>query len=185
MTGPLPAGMIGYRGDDDVVLRLALFELWKSRCHMCDQPQLFGNTHIDHIIPQKTTDQELRDLITQHGLPTDFHLHRPSNLALICSNDNKRKGARLLPLHSRAMTDLLDFASRHAAEVERLVRAHASANGVARNLIRSPPRTYMNRRPATRSCGTVRRSCSTRVQSGCSRNLGIPASCPARYLLMA
>ncbi|WP_326553389.1 hypothetical protein [Micromonospora sp. NBC_01813] len=40
MTGPLLIGEVGYRSKDDVVLRRALYEVWKSRFAFCTRPTL-------------------------------------------------------------------------------------------------------------------------------------------------
>jgi hypothetical protein len=156
MTSYLPAGEVGYRGHDDVVLRLALFELWKSQCHMCEQPKLFADTEIDHIIPRTILATRLPDLILQHGLAADFHVDRPANLALICRSCNRNKSDRVL-LGARSMTNLLETARRHAAEVDRRVREHATVNALTRGLIgaatadtRDPQtrRSYLRHAPA-------------------------------------
>ena len=130
MTGPLPKGEIGYRGHDDVVLRGALYEVWNSICVSCGLPQKFTDTHIDHLIPRTVTGAGLLDLVRFHTLPTDFHIHRPANLALICQTCNTKKGNRLLKTLSMTLT--LGTARSHATEVVRLVQEHVTARKVAR-----------------------------------------------------
>lgn len=132
MTGPLRPGEVGYRGKDDVVLRGALYEVWKSRCAFCTRPKAFYEVEIDHVIAKTTTIAGLRELIDFHTLPADFHLHRPANLAPICGRCNKDKSNR--NLKARSITYLLDDAGNHVPEVIRLVREHVTARKVAKGL---------------------------------------------------
>ncbi|MFJ6950842.1 HNH endonuclease [Micromonospora aurantiaca (nom. illeg.)] len=133
MTRPLRPGEIGYRGTDDVVLRGALYEVWKSRCAFCTRPQAFYETQIDHVIAKTTTTAELQELIDFHGLTVDFHLHRPGNLVLICTTCNTKKGKR--NLQARSISLLLDEARSYTSEVDRLTREHVTARKVAKGLI--------------------------------------------------
>ncbi|GAB1639639.1 hypothetical protein KRMM14A1259_00620 [Krasilnikovia sp. MM14-A1259] len=127
---------VRYRvGAANDVLRQALSEVWNRRCHACEEPLLFTETEIDHIIPRTTTPGDLADLITQHGLASDFDLDRPANLAPICRPCNGRKSNRRL-LHARSTTTLLDIAKAHAPEVVRRVNSHHTTNTVARDLNR-------------------------------------------------
>ena len=134
MTGPLPADAIGYRNGDNTALRWALFQVWKQCCYSCKEPQIFGNTEIDHIIPRATDPDELQRLIDAHGLDVDFHIDRPANLAPICRRCNSMKSNRNL-LHALVTTAVLARAKDRAPEVERRYRAYHSANDVAKGLI--------------------------------------------------
>jgi len=136
MKQPLSPGEVGYHDGDNAVLRLMLFEIWKSRCYWCKKPKTFQDTQIDHIVPRTTGAARLQQLIDMHGLPADFHVDRPANLAPICGpcNNEKSNGNYLkTPL----VTTKLQRAQRHEAEVVRRVRAHATANTVARDLTRA------------------------------------------------
>jgi hypothetical protein len=113
-----------------------LFEVWKSQCYWCKRPKTFQDIQIDHIVPRATGAARLQQLIEMHGLPADFHVDRPANLAPICGpcNIEKSSGNYLIaPL----VTAKLRRAQRHEAEVVRRVRAHATANTVARDLTRA------------------------------------------------
>ncbi|MEU7779129.1 HNH endonuclease [Micromonospora parva] len=134
MTGQLSLGAISYRNGDNTVLRWALFQVWKQRCYCCREPQIFGNTEIDHIIPRTTEPDELLKLIRDHGLDDDFHLDRPANLALICATCNREKSNRNL-LRALVTVNHLVTAKNHAAEVERHYRAYHLAGDVAKGLI--------------------------------------------------
>jgi hypothetical protein len=137
MKKPLARGEIGYRGSDDVELRFALYQVWKSRCHICDEPQLFEDTQIDHIIHDTVSAARLQELIPLHGLPNNFHLHRPPNLALACGPCNGRKSDRAGLLHTGKTGIVLDQARQHAPEVERLIRSRKTAGVVSRGLIQA------------------------------------------------
>lgn len=132
-TGPLPIGEVGYRDGNNVVLRTALYEVWRTTCHSCGRARLFAETQIDHLIPRTVDPATLQKLIDFHGLDADFHVDRPANLALICGRCNNRKRDRILMTTS--LTVILDIARHRSAEVVRRVRAHATAREVARGLI--------------------------------------------------
>ncbi|MEU1232560.1 HNH endonuclease [Micromonospora aurantiaca] len=135
MTRRLPRGEVGY-GRDGPKLHTALFEVWDGRCHSCWQSKLFIDTQVDHIIPRGISDADLREAIRRHGLPADFHVDRPRNLALICGDCNRKKSNRVFP-QARSYTELLDTALKHEREVIRLVRQQATANAVAKSLTRA------------------------------------------------
>ncbi|WP_326557141.1 hypothetical protein [Micromonospora sp. NBC_01796] len=132
-SGPLPAGEVGYCGSDDKVLRGALFDVWNTVCSSCEQPQVFTETQIEHLIPRTVDPDMLQDLIEYHGLAPDFHVDRPANLSVICVPCNGRKRDRIL--HTLGMTTILHIAEERSREVIRRVHGHASARQVARSLM--------------------------------------------------
>ncbi|BCY10957.1 HNH endonuclease [Actinoplanes sp. L3-i22] len=134
MIGRLPADEVGYRhGGDNVVLRTALYEVWRNTCHSCRQAKDFADTQIDHVIPHTVDPDTLRYLIEFHGLDAGFHVDRPANLALICGPCNIAKRDR--NLQTLSLTITLDRAREHSPEVIRRVHTHTSANDVARGLV--------------------------------------------------
>ncbi|WP_203813561.1 HNH endonuclease, partial [Paractinoplanes tereljensis] len=127
-TGTEPSGNLGvddvrYRRGDNAVLRSALIEQWNARCYWCEQPTRFTDTQIDHIIPHTVTPDELRDLIQWHGLPAEFDVHAPANLAPICSTCNRKKSDR--KLRAPAVTTQLDQAREKQQRLIAYVRAAA------------------------------------------------------------
>ncbi|GHJ47108.1 hypothetical protein Cs7R123_44500 [Catellatospora sp. TT07R-123] len=136
MTGPLPPGVIGYRGGDNTPLRWSLFKAWDERCYSCGRPLTFPEVEIDHIIPRDTDPNRLADLIKLHGLHDDFHVDRPANLAPACSHCNSRKSNRDL-LAALITTTLLDAATGHAAKVERHARSYPSASAIAKAFVKA------------------------------------------------
>ena len=117
---------VRYRpGGDNGVLRSALIEQWNARCYWCEEPTRFTDTQIDHIIPHTVTADELHDLVQLHGLPADFDVHTPANLAPICSTCNRRKADRKLT--APVVTVQLNRAREKQARVIDYVRAAAHA----------------------------------------------------------
>jgi 5-methylcytosine-specific restriction endonuclease McrA len=82
------------RGGDNLLLRFVLYEQWRQRCYSCDEPQPFAAIDIDHILPRSLSDEDLAHEKRQHGLPADFDLNRPANLAPICKRCNRAKSNR-------------------------------------------------------------------------------------------
>jgi hypothetical protein len=85
-----------YTGKDDQVLRSALWSVWGKKCYWCHSPVEFDVTQIDHIIPRSVSVAVLRRFKTELGLPEDFDLDDPQNLAPICTPCNGAgvKGSR-------------------------------------------------------------------------------------------
>jgi 5-methylcytosine-specific restriction endonuclease McrA len=73
---------------DNSILRSVLYDLWGYKCYFCKRPKDYNDIQIDHIIPQTVTDERLQQLATQFGLPAEFDVHDPRNLAPICSSCN-------------------------------------------------------------------------------------------------
>ncbi|MFI7438208.1 HNH endonuclease [Micromonospora haikouensis] len=120
-------GDVRYRpGGDNGILRHVLFEEWQSRCYWCETPVLFATVEIDHILPHTATDDHLADLIRQHGLPADFDVHAPANLAPICGPCNREKSNNRFP--GTLVTGKLARAAKKQNRVIRRVLAFAAAN---------------------------------------------------------
>ncbi|MCM4083558.1 HNH endonuclease [Paractinoplanes hotanensis] len=117
---------------DNTVLRDALYEAWGRRCHVCLRPKAFQEIQIDHLIAHTTAAADLQRLKQQHGLPDDFDLHAPANLAPACGDCNGQKGIHVLG------PGLLDIRLRKAAtresEVSAAVQSFATTHAVGRSL---------------------------------------------------
>ncbi|MFD3997124.1 HNH endonuclease [Streptomyces sp. NPDC058583] len=86
------AGAVRYRSWGSPVLKLVLHRLWDSRCYRCHRPKDFNDVQIDHIIPRDTDAQRLKKLKAEYGLPHDFDIDGPENLAPICPVCNGPRG---------------------------------------------------------------------------------------------
>ena len=77
------------------LLRFALWQAWGMKCYWCDVPTAYLEVEIDHIVPKGLTQGDLQRVLTDYGLPADFDLHDPKNLAPICDpcNGRGRKGS--------------------------------------------------------------------------------------------
>lgn len=119
-------------GGDNAVLCDALYEAWGRRCHLCRCPKLFQDIQIDHLIAHTTTAAELQRLKREYGLPPDFEVHGPANLAPACGACNREKGIRVL---GPAQLDLrLQTAATHVSAVAAAVQSFATANKIGRSL---------------------------------------------------
>lgn len=83
------------RGSERRLLRFALWQAWGMKCYWCDVPKTYLEVEIDHIVPKGLKQTELRQALDGYGLPVDFDLHDPKNLAPICDpcNGRGRKGS--------------------------------------------------------------------------------------------
>lgn len=90
--------------------------LWNRRCYWCNEPTSFRYMAVDHIIPRKVTAERLDELKTKFGLPADFEVHRPANLAPICTPCNTKKGSTDYG-HLPALLDHLRRAATVAPQV--------------------------------------------------------------------
>ncbi|WP_160112701.1 HNH endonuclease [Mycobacterium sp. 3519A] len=83
---------IRYRsGGDNGILKLALFDAYRTRCYWCGKPQSdYAAVQIDHIVPSSTKQDDLAK-----WLPPDrvegYDLDAPYNLAPICAPCNLKK----------------------------------------------------------------------------------------------
>ncbi|MFJ5535104.1 HNH endonuclease [Streptomyces sp. NPDC093261] len=105
------ASGVRYGSGDNAVLCWVLFNLWKQRCYWCGRPADFNIIQIDHILPKDAGAKRLEELKIVYGLPADFDINDPQNLAPCCSGCNGPRGKgndeygpvpRLLTLLKRA-----------------------------------------------------------------------------------
>lgn len=150
MGGMRPEDVRYRRSGDNTVLRIVLFDEWRSRCYWCGLPKGFHEIEIDHILPHTITHDGLRSLIEQHGLPDDFTVHAPANLAPICGPCNREKSngefagtlvtgklARARALQDRVILRAVNFDATNAKWIQATVedlRWNAPAEIAARIL---------------------------------------------------
>ncbi|MFE4423731.1 hypothetical protein [Streptomyces sp. NPDC056817] len=132
------AGSVRYRkGGPNTVLRLALWEIWGSKCYWCNTPVLLNSTQIDHIVPQNVSEARLEELKSAYRLPIDFDLHDPRNLAPICTSCNGVEGkgntTHVAPV---VMTRLKYAEKRRSAVIARVLKFGRSGK-VAEHLLQA------------------------------------------------
>ena len=76
--------MSGTASAGTTLLRLIIFQQWQERCYWCEEPKIYVDIQLDHIIAHTVSWKALDELITQHGLLPDFDVHSAANLAPIC-----------------------------------------------------------------------------------------------------
>jgi 5-methylcytosine-specific restriction endonuclease McrA len=83
------------KAGDRRLLRFALWQAWGMKCYWCDTPKSYLEVEIDHIVPKRLSKDDLKQALTNYGLPVDFDLQDPRNLAPICDpcNGPGRKGS--------------------------------------------------------------------------------------------
>ncbi|MDO8122665.1 hypothetical protein Q6346_15255 [Isoptericola sp. b490] len=103
-------------------LRTALYDAWRGSCYWCTRTLQLDQAEIDHIIPQAAVAGS--SLSAAFGLPEDFDVHDPGNLAPICGPCNKAKRALDLtktPVVATRMEEAKRKRSRVIADVEAMV----------------------------------------------------------------
>ncbi|GLZ01718.1 HNH endonuclease signature motif containing protein [Actinoplanes sp. NBRC 103695] len=124
---PEEVGYIPGNATNNAVILMIMRPLWNYRCYWCNEPAEFRQMAVDHIIPRAATSARLTELKTRFGLPADFGVHRPGNLAPICTPCNTRKRNSdygNLP----ALLDHLKHAAVVAPKVVRKVQWFAALN---------------------------------------------------------
>lgn len=124
------------KGGPNGKLRLALWEAWGQKCYWCSKPVEFSIAQIDHIIPKDVSELRLRELRRDYGLPHDFDLHDPQNLAPICPSCNgpENKGNSTYEATGIVKTKL-DRATKRRAVVIAEVRKFGHSGKVAAHLL--------------------------------------------------
>lgn len=121
-------------GGDNGVLRSVLYSAWKFRCYWCKQPQQFPHVDIDHIIAKTTSAAHLQAIIAELGLPDEFDVNDPRNLALICKPCNVEKGAQDFS-HAPVLLSKLKKAERLRAQVIKKVGWFGHSSDIANALL--------------------------------------------------
>lgn len=123
---------IRYGGKDPDVLRSVLHTLYKSRCYWCGKLKDFADIETDHIIPRALKGRALEHTLERFGLPQDFNLNDPANLAPICGRCNGPAGKGNQDLtHLPVVATHLRKAQRLKPEVVRRVREFTNRRGLA------------------------------------------------------
>lgn len=125
-----------YGGKDPDVLRSVLHNLYKSRCYWCGKLKDFVDIEVDHIIPKKLKGRALEKALERLGLPYDFDLNDPANLAPICGRCNGSAGKGSLDMtHLPVVATHLRKAQRHKPEVERRVGEFTNRRELAKAFV--------------------------------------------------
>ena len=120
------------------MLRLVLYNLWGSRCYRCQRPKDFNDIQIDHIIPRHVNSERLRELKRQYGLPRDFEINAPANLAPICSVCNGPRGKGKKEYRARLLEqDQLDRAISLQPKVVEQVLRFGKSRRIADHLLQA------------------------------------------------
>ncbi|MEU8980985.1 hypothetical protein [Streptomyces sp. NPDC048309] len=127
---------VRYGSGNDAVLRWVLYNAWGQRCYWCERPTDFNAIQIDHLLPKDARKNNLDDLKRAYGLPNDFDIHDPANLAPICipCNGRRGKGNRVyaaVPL----ILGRFETAREHRDTVIQQVRTFGASMGIAEHLL--------------------------------------------------
>jgi hypothetical protein len=129
---------VRYGSGDNSVLRYVLHELWSSRCYRCHHPKDFNDIQIDHIIPRHVGPERLRELGRLYGLPRDFDVDSPANLAPICSVCNGPRGKGKKEYRARLLEqDQLDRAIALEPRVVERVLGFGRSGKLAEHLLQA------------------------------------------------
>jgi hypothetical protein len=122
------------KGGDNALLKLALYDLYKTKCYLCGVPQAnFGAVQIDHIVPQSVSNDELPKWVPAANI-AEFDMHAPANLAPICPPCNTRKSNHDLSAFPQ-IAPAQKTARKHAAAVVRRVNFLQGSSVVAKFLV--------------------------------------------------
>ena len=123
------------KGGPNKELRLALWEVWGSKCYWCSKPVEFGFVQIDHIIPKDVTEPRLCELKRAYDLPHDFDLHDPQNLAPICTPCNGAENKSNDTYNAPIVMTRLKTAEKHRVKVIARVQKFGRSGKVAAHLL--------------------------------------------------
>ncbi|MFF9157462.1 HNH endonuclease [Streptomyces sp. NPDC014846] len=123
------------KGGPNKELRLALWEVWGSKCYWCSKPVEFGFVQIDHIIPKDVSEPRMRELKRTYGLPHDFDIHDPQNLAPICTPCNGAENKSNDTYDAPIVVTRLKTAEKHRAKVIAHVQRFGRSGKVAAHLL--------------------------------------------------
>jgi hypothetical protein len=120
---------------DNLLLRSVLHKVWGYTCYWCNWVKDFNDIQIDHIIPRTAEGERLQQLKTQFGLPADFDIHDPRNLAPICPSCNgpRHKGGQDLskvPVVLDKLRTAMALRSKVIEEVQTFANPSKTAEGL-------------------------------------------------------
>lgn len=113
----------------DLETRYALYVVGGRKCVWCGRPILFKEMEAEHLIPKSLEGDELRRVLTLHGLPPDYDLEALRNRAPACGPCNGSKSARIPP-DQPIITMMLESAAARAPAVERRAKARMTRRQV-------------------------------------------------------
>lgn len=102
--------------------RVALWKANQRRCFYCSEPISFGDLDIDHLVPQKTTQQEFEELRRRIRLPPDFDLNGLHNLVPTHHDCNKRKAGACFA--DEALLFYVELWSKKQDDINRELRSY-------------------------------------------------------------
>lgn len=80
-----------------VAQRVALWKAHKKCCVYSGEPLNYKDLHIDHILPESllSKPEELKSIIKEYGLNSDFDINSYYNLIPTLSRCNLQKGSKI------------------------------------------------------------------------------------------
>lgn|GEM_PF-4295190 len=85
-----------YKNND--IVRAALFQEYEGNCFYEGMKIRFNDMHIDHIIPESISKENLKAIISSLGLPEDFNVNSLYNLVPCSPNVNQVKNKNQYPI---------------------------------------------------------------------------------------
>ncbi|MGW5079565.1 HNH endonuclease [Micromonospora echinospora] len=134
-AAPENIGYIPGNATNNAVLLMVMRPLWNYRCYWCNEPAEFRQMAVDHIIPRTVSAERLTELKTHFGLPADFGVHRPGNLAPICTPCNTKKSSSDYG-DRPVLLDHLNHAAKDAHKVVKQVQRFAALNELGPALLK-------------------------------------------------
>jgi hypothetical protein len=119
---------------DNRLLRHVLCLVWGQQCYWCRLFKDFLDLQIDHILPKTSGEGERLRLKQMCGLPDDYDVHAPYNLAPICGACNRMKSDDDLTENGLVLSTLRK-ASTLAPRVTRQVVAFGNPSKLAGALL--------------------------------------------------
>jgi hypothetical protein len=107
----------------DAAFRLALHETAGKKCVWCNEPVVYFDMQIDHLIYKTIDDATLQDLVREFALRADFDVNETYNLVPIharCNRSKSNKPLPVTPLHAA----ILQAAKDRTAEVEKRTESY-------------------------------------------------------------
>lgn len=121
-------------GGNNRVLRHVLRLVWEQQCYWCRNFKDYLDLEIDHILPRTAGAAERERLRKDLGLPADYDVQLPYNLAPICGACNGEKSDADLTEKPSVLTALRK-AARRAPEVARRVQSFGKTSKLAGALL--------------------------------------------------
>jgi len=113
--------------------RAAIFKAHNGHCHICGEPCILSEMHVDHVIPESIAEipnemKRIRELFT---LPEDFEVNAFENWAPAHGSCNRAK-ADIIYLPSLVMRHVIEKTRRLGPEARKIARKALSDREIAR-----------------------------------------------------